>query len=143
MFRKLVRTLIWVFFSNYRHAFATLSFVAEIFIFLYVGMDALDIEKWRFVSDRYDFLFTNYVHLILLIVEPNVWYLWHIVNIKFSYNYQLTLLLLLDFTFAALENQWQWFQYCWVWYFLEEQHLCSPYLSCLTYPKSLNMKNSA
>lgn len=36
-----------------RHAFATLSFVCEIFIFLYVGMDALDIEKWRFVSDRY------------------------------------------------------------------------------------------
>nr|AAV84586.1 Na+/H+ antiporter [Populus tomentosa] len=33
-----------------KHAFATLSFVAETFIFLYVGMDALDIEKWRFVS---------------------------------------------------------------------------------------------
>ncbi|KAJ9154443.1 hypothetical protein P3X46_027775 [Hevea brasiliensis] len=33
-----------------KHAFATLSFVAEIFIFLYVGMDALDIEKWKFVS---------------------------------------------------------------------------------------------
>ncbi|KAL4271447.1 hypothetical protein GQ457_13G027000 [Hibiscus cannabinus] len=33
------------------HAFATLSFVAEIFIFLYVGMDALDIEKWRVISD--------------------------------------------------------------------------------------------
>ncbi|KAF8387925.1 hypothetical protein HHK36_026587 [Tetracentron sinense] len=33
-----------------KHAFATLSFVAEIFIFLYVGMDALDIEKWRYVS---------------------------------------------------------------------------------------------
>ncbi|KAJ6917815.1 hypothetical protein NC651_012123 [Populus alba x Populus x berolinensis] len=31
-----------------KHAFATLSFVAETFIFLYVGMDALDIEKWRF-----------------------------------------------------------------------------------------------
>ncbi|KAF2287698.1 hypothetical protein GH714_002371 [Hevea brasiliensis] len=31
-----------------KHAFATLSFVAEIFIFLYVGMDALDIEKWKF-----------------------------------------------------------------------------------------------
>ncbi|KAM7274380.1 hypothetical protein ACFE04_029044 [Oxalis oulophora] len=34
-----------------KHAFATLSFVAELFIFLYVGMDALDMEKWRFVSD--------------------------------------------------------------------------------------------
>ncbi|XWS64827.1 hypothetical protein CRYUN_Cryun05aG0037700 [Craigia yunnanensis] len=34
-----------------KHAFATLSFVAEIFIFLYVGMDALDLEKWRFVND--------------------------------------------------------------------------------------------
>ncbi|KAK0608040.1 hypothetical protein LWI29_024605 [Acer saccharum] len=34
-----------------KHAFATLSFVAEIFIFLYVGMDALDIEKWKVVSD--------------------------------------------------------------------------------------------
>ncbi|XP_058222556.1 sodium/hydrogen exchanger 2-like [Rhododendron vialii] len=35
-----------------KHAFATLSFVAEIFIFLYVGMDALDIEKWKLMSDR-------------------------------------------------------------------------------------------
>ncbi|XP_074339204.1 sodium/hydrogen exchanger 1-like isoform X2 [Apium graveolens] len=34
-----------------KHAFATLSFIAEIFIFLYVGMDALDIEKWRYISD--------------------------------------------------------------------------------------------
>ncbi|GAB2218762.1 hypothetical protein Droror1_Dr00001994 [Drosera rotundifolia] len=34
-----------------KHAFATLSFLAETFLFLYVGMDALDIEKWRFVSD--------------------------------------------------------------------------------------------
>nr|KYP58043.1 Sodium/hydrogen exchanger 2 [Cajanus cajan] len=33
-----------------KHVFATMSFIAEIFIFLYVGMDALDIEKWRFVS---------------------------------------------------------------------------------------------
>ncbi|KAK3041449.1 hypothetical protein RJ639_000426 [Escallonia herrerae] len=33
-----------------KHAFATMSFTAEIFIFLYVGMDALDIEKWRFAS---------------------------------------------------------------------------------------------
>ncbi|GAA0140534.1 secondary carrier transporter [Lithospermum erythrorhizon] len=34
-----------------RHAFATISFISETFIFLYVGMDALDIEKWMFVSD--------------------------------------------------------------------------------------------
>ncbi|RWR76574.1 nhx1 antiporter isoform X1 [Cinnamomum micranthum f. kanehirae] len=33
-----------------KHSFATLSFIAEIFIFLYVGMDALDIEKWRVVQ---------------------------------------------------------------------------------------------
>ncbi|XP_022771028.1 sodium/hydrogen exchanger 2-like isoform X4 [Durio zibethinus] len=32
-----------------KHAFATLSFISEIFIFLYVGMDALDIEKWQVV----------------------------------------------------------------------------------------------
>ncbi|XP_019429137.1 PREDICTED: sodium/hydrogen exchanger 2-like isoform X2 [Lupinus angustifolius] len=34
-----------------RHAFATFSLISEIFIFLYVGMDALDIEKWRFASN--------------------------------------------------------------------------------------------
>ncbi|KAF5463461.1 hypothetical protein F2P56_019373 [Juglans regia] len=30
-----------------KHAFATISFIAETFLFLYVGMDALDIEKWK------------------------------------------------------------------------------------------------
>ncbi|KAL1063096.1 hypothetical protein V6Z11_D13G122200 [Gossypium hirsutum] len=35
-----------------KHAFATLSFVCETFIFLHVGMDALDIETWKFVNDR-------------------------------------------------------------------------------------------
>ncbi|XP_038988548.1 sodium/hydrogen exchanger 1-like [Phoenix dactylifera] len=34
-----------------KHAFATLSFIAEIFLFLYVGMDALDIEKWKVASN--------------------------------------------------------------------------------------------
>ncbi|OWM85391.1 hypothetical protein CDL15_Pgr019015 [Punica granatum] len=30
-----------------KHAFATISFIAETFIFLYVGMDALDVDKWK------------------------------------------------------------------------------------------------
>ncbi|EPS66202.1 sodium/hydrogen exchanger, partial [Genlisea aurea] len=30
-----------------KHVFAMMSFIAEMFIFLYVGMDALDIEKWK------------------------------------------------------------------------------------------------
>ncbi|XP_051131056.1 sodium/hydrogen exchanger 1-like [Andrographis paniculata] len=34
-----------------KHVFATMSFIAETFIFLYVGMDALDIEKWAFASE--------------------------------------------------------------------------------------------
>ncbi|KAK3423885.1 hypothetical protein EUGRSUZ_F00635 [Eucalyptus grandis] len=34
------------------HVFAMMSFVAETFIFLYVGMDALDIEKWKMTKLR-------------------------------------------------------------------------------------------
>ncbi|KAE8675363.1 Sodium/hydrogen exchanger 2 [Hibiscus syriacus] len=30
-----------------KHAFATMSFIAETFIYLYVGMDTLDIDKWK------------------------------------------------------------------------------------------------
>ncbi|KAJ4846215.1 monovalent cation:H+ antiporter, CPA1 (nhx1) [Turnera subulata] len=33
-----------------KHTFATMSFISEIFIFVYVGMDALDIEKWNVVQ---------------------------------------------------------------------------------------------
>jgi hypothetical protein len=39
-------------FSSTQHAFATSAFISETFLFLYVGMDALDIEKWKFASDR-------------------------------------------------------------------------------------------
>lgn len=41
-----------------------MSFVAETFIFLYVGMDALDIEKWRVVSDRYVYTLRCTIFLI-------------------------------------------------------------------------------
>ncbi|KAK1412531.1 hypothetical protein QVD17_33866 [Tagetes erecta] len=34
-----------------KHSFATMSFIAEVFIFLYVGMDSLDVAKWRFIED--------------------------------------------------------------------------------------------
>ncbi|KAH9576528.1 hypothetical protein CY35_01G166900 [Sphagnum magellanicum] len=33
-----------------KHAFATMSFIAETFIFLYVGMDALDLDKWKMAT---------------------------------------------------------------------------------------------
>nr|AFC91768.1 Na+/H+ antiporter [Glycine max] len=52
-----------------KHSFATLSFVAEIFIFLYVGMDALDIEKWKFVvSDSPGSVATSSVLLGLILL---------------------------------------------------------------------------
>ncbi|KAJ9700119.1 hypothetical protein PVL29_005786 [Vitis rotundifolia] len=54
-----------------KHAFATLSFVAEIFIFLYVGMDALDIEKWRFVSDRYGYYIKSTLVTMRICLECN------------------------------------------------------------------------
>nr|ABC46405.1 Na+/H+ antiporter Nhx1 [Karelinia caspia] len=34
-----------------KHSFATMSYISEVFIFLYVGMDSLDVEKWRLVND--------------------------------------------------------------------------------------------
>ena len=49
---NIIEAVVFPFLFMCRHAFATLSFVSEIFIFLYVGMDALDMEKWRVVSNR-------------------------------------------------------------------------------------------
>ncbi|MED6205446.1 Sodium/hydrogen exchanger 4 [Stylosanthes scabra] len=51
-----------------RHVFATISFIAETFIFLYVGMDALDIEKWRMTKLSSGSLIGIYSCLILLIL---------------------------------------------------------------------------
>ncbi|KAI3749299.1 hypothetical protein L2E82_19906 [Cichorium intybus] len=33
-----------------KHTFATMSYIAEVFIFLYVGMDSLDVEKWILID---------------------------------------------------------------------------------------------
>ncbi|XP_061360948.1 sodium/hydrogen exchanger 4 [Gastrolobium bilobum] len=51
-----------------RHVFATMSFIAETFIFLYVGMDALDIEKWKMNKLSFGNLMGIYSTLILLIL---------------------------------------------------------------------------
>ncbi|KAG0616148.1 hypothetical protein M758_5G093600 [Ceratodon purpureus] len=52
-----------------KHAFATMSFIAETFIFLYVGMDALDIDKWKMTKSSFKEsagLFGSLMGLILL-----------------------------------------------------------------------------
>ncbi|KAL4192864.1 hypothetical protein AMTRI_Chr06g196390 [Amborella trichopoda] len=52
-----------------RHAFATMSFVAQTFIFLYVGMDALDIEKWKMTKSSFWTsigIYSTIISLILL-----------------------------------------------------------------------------
>lgn len=52
-----------------RHGFATMSFIAETFIFLYVGMDALDVDKWKMVqisSGDYFGLFFTIITLVLV-----------------------------------------------------------------------------
>ncbi|KAJ4725200.1 Sodium/hydrogen exchanger [Melia azedarach] len=51
-----------------RHMFAMMSFVAETFIFLYVGMDALDIEKWKMNKLSFGTSLGIYNTLILLIL---------------------------------------------------------------------------
>lgn len=95
-----------------RHAFATLSFISEIFIFLYVGMDALDIEKWRLVRERYIFSHSA-IHLY--------WYLTYILTIGFH--------------LSVLEHQFRLAQYFWVCLWLEELLLSFPCHSYPTWPK--------
>ncbi|RDX74149.1 Sodium/hydrogen exchanger 4, partial [Mucuna pruriens] len=51
-----------------RHVFATMSFITETFIFLYLGMDALDMEKWKMTQLSYGNLMGIYSSLILLIL---------------------------------------------------------------------------
>eukprot|EP00850_Spirogloea_muscicola_P011132 SM000068S20564 [mRNA] locus=s68:119990:125089:- [translate_table: standard] len=49
-----------------KHAFATMSYIAETFIFLYVGLDALDPEKWGAID--YQLAIKLAVSLLLLLV---------------------------------------------------------------------------
>ncbi|XP_024375203.1 sodium/hydrogen exchanger 3 isoform X2 [Physcomitrium patens] len=52
-----------------KHSFATMSFIAETFIFLYVGMDALDFEKWKMMQSSFTEsagLFGSLLFLVLL-----------------------------------------------------------------------------
>ncbi|XP_078165805.1 Na+/H+ (sodium hydrogen) exchanger 3 isoform X2 [Carex rostrata] len=52
-----------------RHIFAAMSFMAETIIFLYVGMDALDIDKWKKSETRSRTVFGIYgVTLFLILV---------------------------------------------------------------------------
>ncbi|MQM21007.1 hypothetical protein Taro_054037, partial [Colocasia esculenta] len=49
------------------HSFATMSFIAETFIFLYVGMDALDIEKWKVSKTSFRTSFGIYSIILFLV----------------------------------------------------------------------------
>ncbi|XP_024158976.1 sodium/hydrogen exchanger 4 [Rosa chinensis] len=51
-----------------RHVFAMMSFIAETFIFLYVGMDALDIEKWKLTKLSFGASMGIYSMTLLLIL---------------------------------------------------------------------------
>lgn len=71
-----------------------MSFIAETFIFLYVGMDALDIEKWRMTHLKYDyflqlgtisFLMTNALDTDLCYV------IYGLVHVPVSYVYKLSI----------------------------------------------------
>jgi hypothetical protein len=52
-----------------RHAFATMSFIAETFIFLYVGMDALDVDKWKMATTTWVLCFPLEFFLFLVSVD--------------------------------------------------------------------------
>ncbi|KAF8657503.1 hypothetical protein HU200_060065 [Digitaria exilis] len=51
-----------------KHIFATLSFIAETFIFLYVGMDALDIDKWKTSKASFKTSISLFGIIILLVL---------------------------------------------------------------------------
>ncbi|PON64420.1 Na+/H+ exchanger [Parasponia andersonii] len=64
------------------HAFATISFIAETFIFVYVGMDVLDIDKWRSSSTSAGTSIAVSSTLLALVLIGRAAFVFSISNIK-------------------------------------------------------------
>ncbi|KAI3506690.1 hypothetical protein L1887_21253 [Cichorium endivia] len=58
-----------------KHTFATMSYIAEVFIFLYVGMDSLDVEKWRLIDNPRKSISASAILLGLIMVGRAVFVL--------------------------------------------------------------------
>ncbi|KAI3749300.1 hypothetical protein L2E82_19907 [Cichorium intybus] len=58
-----------------KHTFATMSYIAEVFIFLYVGMDSLDVEKWRLIDSPRKSISASAILLGLIMVGRAVFVL--------------------------------------------------------------------
>lgn len=121
----------------HRHTFATLSFVAEIFIFLYVGMDALDIEKWRVVSSRYSETRVDiskskqYPMICNYIIGGLCIYL------------EIVVMLFFFLICSAQKDLFLLVRVYWYWFWSAEQPLFSLCHLCPTWPRSINMRKSA
>ncbi|RXI03400.1 hypothetical protein DVH24_004052 [Malus domestica] len=77
-----------------------MSFIAETFIFLYVGMDALDIEKWKLTKLSYRF--TKFcIHRIIQLWVPFLF-----LRLRGFFSYLLILIGRAAFVFplSALSN---------------------------------------
>lgn len=119
-----------------RHAFATLSFIAETFLFLYVGMDALDIEKWKFTSDRYIYKYLWQIQIDL--TSQHAWLLLP------AYLTGMKIWLLLFYVcFSALQIQLELVRFCSLWFWLAEPLLFSLSHSYQTWQNEIQMKKSA
>ncbi|KAJ4955595.1 hypothetical protein NE237_012378 [Protea cynaroides] len=64
-----------------KHAFATISFIAETFIFLYVGMDALDIDKWKASHTSAGFSIAISLTLLALVLVGRAAFVFLLANI--------------------------------------------------------------
>ncbi|RDX61394.1 Sodium/hydrogen exchanger 2, partial [Mucuna pruriens] len=65
-----------------KHAFATISFIAETFIFVCVGMDALDVDKWKSRKASLGALVAISSMLFALVLIGRAAFVFPIANIK-------------------------------------------------------------